>query len=414
MRRAFFSWLLGIVVAMVFVGEGMNVEAAGPGIITTFAGNGAAGYTGDGGVATSASINTPYGVAANGVGNVYIADFVNCVVRRVTGGTISTFAGNGSCGDSGDGGLATSAQLKQVSGLAVDRSGDLYIPDYQNCRIRKVSGGVITTFAGSSCGYDGDSGPATSAKLSGPQGVAVDNAGNVFVADTGNCVVRAVVGGIITTVAGDGTCGYGGDGGAATSAKLNWPEDVAADGAGNVYVVDYGNCRIRRVAGGDITTFAGNGTCAHSGDGGLATSASLFNPYGIVVAGADVYIADSHTSSSRVRKVSGGIITTFAGTGSSGFSGDGGPATSAQLNNPVKLAMDGAGNLYIADAINNRVRRVAAPISVGGTAEQPDVEALPLESHSATGGRRMYALIGTTLIALAGTGGWYVRRRRAV
>ncbi|MCL4368162.1 MAG: hypothetical protein M1337_03160, partial [Actinobacteria bacterium] len=223
-----------------------SAEAAG-GIITTVAGGGA----GDGGAATSASLNDPMDVAVDGAGNLYIADTWNCRIREVSGGTIATVAGNGSCGYSGDGGAATSAILDQPSGVAVDGAGSLYVTDTNNCRIRKVSSGMITTVAGSgSCGYCGDGGAAMRAALDHPADIAVDGAGNLFFTDANNCRVRKVSAGTITTVAGNGTCGYGGDGGSATSASLNDPSGVVVDSTGNLYVGDWGNCRVREVSGG--------------------------------------------------------------------------------------------------------------------------------------------------------------------
>ena len=217
--------------------------------------------------------------------------------------------------------------------MAVDASGNLYIADTGNNRIRKVSAtGIITTVAGNgSAGYSGDGGPATSAQLDGPEGVAVDGSGNLYIADTCNNRIRKVSAtGIITTVAGNGSAGYSGDGGPATSAQLSLPAGVAVDGSGNLYIADSGNNRIRKVsATGIITTVAGNGSPGYSGDGGPATSAQLNQPAGVAVdASGNLYIADS--SNNRIRKVSAtGIITTVAGNGFDGYSGDGGPATSA-------------------------------------------------------------------------------------
>jgi len=342
------------------------------GTLTVVAGNGHAGFAGDGGPATSASLNSPCGVAVDGSGNFYIADTNNKRLRKVSGGTISTVAGNGTEGFSGDGGPATSAQLIYPYSVAVDGAGNLYIADTLDNRIRKVSGGTITTVAGNGGnGFSGDGGPATSAALNDPQGIAVDSAGNLFIADTRNSRIRKVSGGTITTVAGNGTGILSGDGGPATSAQLNFPIGVAVNAAGNLYIADMFNNCIRKVSGGTITTVAGNGTEGFSGDRGPATSAQLGFPQGVAVdAVGDLYIAD--TDNYRIRKVSGGTIATVSGNGTGVFSGDGGPAVSAQLSQPEGVAVDGAGNIFIADPNNNRVRKVSggaiATVAGNGTA----------------------------------------------
>ncbi len=333
------------------------------GTITTVAGSGGCCFSGDGGPATSASLYDPEGVAIDSAGNLYIADTINNRVRRVSGGTIATIAGNGVYRYSGDGGPAVNAALNQPDGVAPDSAGNLFIADYENNRIRKVSGGTITTVAGiGAMGFSGDGGPAASALLYIPKGVATDSAGNLYIADTGNLRIRKVTGGTITTVAGGGPgFPFSGDGGPATNASLNIPYGVAVDSAGNLYIADTGNNRIRKVTGGTITTVAGNGNASFSGDGGPATSASLNVPYGVAVDSAgNLYIADFQNN--RIRKVSGGTITTVAGNGVVGFSGDGEPATSALLNYPEGVAVDSAGDLYIADSGNNRIRKVS-----GGT-----------------------------------------------
>jgi uncharacterized protein (TIGR03437 family) len=329
--------------------------------ISTLAGGGApgAGYSGDDGPATSAQLNSRWGVAVDSAGNLYIADTNNNRIRKVSGGIITTVAGNGTPGFSGDSGPATSIQLSAPSGVAVDSAGNLYIADTNNNRIRKVSGGIITTVAGNgTLGFSGDGGPATSAQLKEPYGVTVDSAGNLYIAEPYDNRIRKISGGIITTLAGNGTSGFSGDGGPATSAQLAFPVGIAVDTAGNLYIADGGF--VRKVSGGIITTVAGGGI--ELGDGGPATRAKLGASGVAMDTAGNLYIADQ--GNERIRKVSGGIITTIAGKGTLGFSGDGGPATSAQLNVPVTVAMDTAGNVYIADYRNNRVRlltRIVAP-----------------------------------------------------
>ncbi len=337
-------------------------KVAANGTITTVAGNGGAGYSGDGGPATGAQLNSPEGVTVDAAGNLYIADTWNNRVRKVTAnGTITTVAGTGTYGYSGDGSPATNAHIRRPRGVAADSAGNFYIAE--NAAVRKVAtNGTITTVAGTGTGgSSGDGGPATAARIEGPRGVAVDGAGNLYIADFSDGRVRRVAAnGIITTVAGNGGAGYSGDGGAATGARLYWPTGVAVDAAGNLYIADSGNNRVRTVAAaGTISTLAGNGS-AYSGDGGPATSAQLNGPWGLAVdASGDVYIAA--TSDNVIRKVAAnGIITTVAGTGTWGYSGDDGPATGAQLYEPEGVAVDAAGDIYIADAFNAVVRKVAA------------------------------------------------------
>ena len=357
-------WLrtIGVVLVVATFAATAAFGGSGGGTITTIAGSGKQGFSGDGGPAVAAQLRSAYEVAVDRQGNVYIADYDNYRVRRVSpGGTITTFAGTGTGGFSGDGGAATSARLNAPIAIAVDGQGNVYIADFNNARVRKVNPtGTITTFAGTGVpGFSGDGGPATSARLYAPHGVAVDGQGNVYIADSYNQRVRKVnPAGTITTIAGTGRPGVSGDGGPATSATMTYPRGVAADAQGNVYIFD-GSTRVRKVTpGGTIRTFAGGGSSF--GDGGPATSAQLRSPYGVAADGqGNVYIADFPDH--RVRKVSaGGTITTFAGTGAGGFSGDGGPAASARLYAPYGVAVDGQGNVYIADSRNYRVRKVGA------------------------------------------------------
>ena len=329
------------------------------GVLALVAGNGTCGFSGDNGLATSAQLCRPAGIAVDSAGNLYIADTGNNCVRKVSNGVITTVAGNGNYGFSGDNGPATSAQLYGPVGIAVDPAGNLYISDSGNDRIRKIANGMITTVAGNgSYGFRGDNGPATSAQLYGPAGVAVDPTGNLYISDSGNNRIRKVANGVITTVAGRGTSGFSGDGGPATSAQLQGPAGIAADPAGNLYISDSGNNRIRKVANGVITTVAGNGTAGFGGDGGPASNAQ-FNPAGLCVdSGGNLYIADS--GNQRIRKVSNGVVSTVAGNGTAGFGGDGGPAAAAQLFAVQAVAVDSAGNVYIAEPA--RVRKVSSGV----------------------------------------------------
>ena len=322
-----------------------RVDASG--IITTVAGNGEGGFSGDGGPAVRARLASPNGVAADGAGNLYIADRLNQRIRRVDAtGTITTVAGIGWSGYSGNGGPALEVRLRLPSGVAVDGAGNLYIADSGNHRIRRVDPrGTITTAAGiGKSGYSGDGGPAAGAWLHTPEGLAVDKTGNLYIADSGNHRIRRVgATGTITTVAGSGERGYGGDGGPATKTPLYHPAGVAVDNTGNLYIADSGNHRIRQVdKGGTITT----------------VKAQLAEPRGVAVdKTSNLYIADSDQH--RIHRVdASGIITTVAGTGERGYSGDGGPAAGARLAFPHDVADDGSGNLYIADTWNHRIRRV--------------------------------------------------------
>jgi uncharacterized protein (TIGR03437 family) len=373
------------------------------GIINTVAGSGAIGFAGDGAAATRAALFQPFAIAVDGSGNFYIAEVGNDRIRKVTAssGFISTIAGTGTLGFSGDGSAATSATLRLPSGVALDSQGNLYIADSWNLRIRKItSSGTISTIAGNGIvSFSGDGGQATAAQLNGPQGVGVDKSGNVYIADSKNLVVREVsragiigsitgqltypqgvavdaagnvyvadaqdnrvrkiaTDGSLSNFAGNGTPGFAGDGGAATSAELNTPIGPAVDQQGNVYIAEFSGERIRKVGtDGTIATVAGNGVQGYSGDGGPAVQASINGPFGVAVdAAGNLYIAD--TNNSRIREVTtDGNIHTIAGTGIPGFSGDGGPAVSAQVINPTGIVLDSTGSLYFVDG-TSRIRKV--------------------------------------------------------
>ena len=337
-------------------------RVAADGTVTLIAGNGSSGFSGDGGPATSARLNDPRGLAIDGNGNLLIADSANHRIRKVTpAGVISTIAGVGTSGYSGDNGPALSARLASPFDVAIDGSGNLLIADQNNHRIRKVTPtGVITTVAGVGiAGFSGDQGPATSAQLRSPRGIAVAGNGNLLIADSLNHRIRTVnTAGIISTVAGTGTFGNIGDNGPAIGARLSSPNDVTADGSGNIYIADRDNSRIRKITpNGIITTVAGS-LSGFSGDNGFAVSARLSGPTAVAVdTNGDLLIADSFNS--RIRKVTiAGIISTVAGNFGSGYNGDSRPATTALLSSPASVTLDSAGNLLIADRDNHRIRKI--------------------------------------------------------
>ncbi len=400
----------------------------GNGTIVNYAGNGGSnGSSGDGGAATAAGLGNPTGLTFDTSGNLYFADNFGTRVRMVsTSGTISTVAGssnNGTPGYTGDGGPATSATFNGISGLAFDpTTGMIYVADQNNNVVRRFKvGGTVTTVAGNGTqGYGGDGGPGTKAQLSQPQSVSVDPSGNVFIVDNGNSVVRflTVAGNIstvagngtgilgyitdglpatteglsnpttvfadpggngkafiadagsgrilqitksqtITTLAGNGQFFYGGDGGPATSAFLTSPFAVTVDAAGNTYIADFADHRVRKMdTSGNITTILGTGVATSTGDGGPATSATIGYPTGVAVdASGNIYV--SELVGNKIRKITNGTVSTFAGTGSLGFAGDGGKATAALLAYPAYVALDGAGNLYFLDYVNMRIREVS-------------------------------------------------------
>jgi trimeric autotransporter adhesin len=345
------------------------------GTITTVAGTGKLGTSGNGGPATSAQLIQPYCAVSDTAGNLYIADLAANTVRKVAAGSgiISLYGGNGTPTYNGDGGPATSASMYGPNACALDSSGDLYIADGANNVIRKItaSTGIITTVAGngteagtSEGGFSGDGGLATKAELNHPNGIIVDSSGNLFISDTGNQRVREINGstGIITTIAGNGTYGYSGNGALATSAMIGNPEQLALDASGNLYIAEQGENVITKVnlSTGIINAVAGTGLVSEDsiGDGRPATHAQLNEPEGVAIdAAGNIYISD--TGNDRVRKVtiSTGLITTVVGS-TTGYSGDGGNASRAKLHNPAGLFFDGSGSLYIADADNGVVRKV--------------------------------------------------------
>ncbi len=395
------------------------------GIITGYAGTATSGFGGDGGWAISAKLNSPEGIYFDDSNNLYIADLANNrirmmnsmgVINTVAGrnmlfgegydrhntelsfpgrpaidadgnlyipdvynnrvrktdaisGAVTTIAGNGLGGYSlvysGDGGPATLADIHYPASAAFDTSGNMYFTDRGNHSIRKVNKtGTITTVAGiGTSGYSGDNGPAVAAQLNYPDGIAIDVAGNIYVADESNNLIRKInSAGIISRVSGTGTSGYSGDGGPASAAILSYPVDLTNDAYGNLYICDAGNSRIRKIdTNGIISTIAGTGTAGFSGDGGPAYTATLNYPKCIRIdTGGNIFIADYNNN--RIRMINpAGIISTVAGNGIYGFSGDGGPATSAKLSYPSGITFDKSGDMYISDAGNHRIRKVHNP-----------------------------------------------------
>lgn len=358
-----------ILTCLLFAGSVLRSQ-----VIVTFAGQSTAGNTGNGGPAVSAKLNTPQGMCFDASGNLYIADSGNHSIRKVDqNGTITTFAGTGVAGFSGDGGPASAAKLNNPSDLAIDAAGNIYVCDELNERIRKIDvSGNISTIAGTgTAGYSGDGGAATSATMDHPFRIALDASGNLFIADAYNYVVRKVnTSGIMSTVAGNNTAGFSGDGGQATSASINEASGLAFDGNGNMYIADEYNHRVRMVnTSGVIITVAGSGAYGYSGDGGPATSAAFPNLIGLAVdAAGNIYIPDRLVGVVRKVDHSTGIINTIAGNGTAGYSGDGGAPLLAQMNMPCEMSFDAGGYLYIADCVNHNIRKicVAANLAISG------------------------------------------------
>lgn len=335
--------------------------------ISTLVGTGTAGYTGDGGQATAATLNNPTGVIFDASGNLYIADKNNNAVRKVsTAGVITTFAGTGIAGFSGDNGQATSATLNLPNRLSTDTLGNIYISDYLNSRIRKVATtGIITTVAGHiRQGFSGDGFQAVLAQIYWPVGITFDKAQNMYIVDNGNfCIRKVTTTGIISSPIGTPQVnGFSGDGGAATSAQFQNMIGVSVDANSNIFIGDAGNNRIRKVTtAGIISTSVGTGVSGFSGDAGQATAAQINTPSGTVFnASGNLFISDHYNY--RIRKVTtAGMISTAVGIGAAGYSGDGGAATAAKINGTSGLGVDASGNLYISDTKNNVIRKVVTP-----------------------------------------------------
>lgn len=317
-----------------------RVRQATGGVVNTIAG----GYLGNGEKATSAALVFPEALAIDKSGNFYIADFTGNSVRKVSAGKISTIAGTGVSGFSN--GLVASATLYAPQGVAVDSNGNVFIADTYNGVIREVSNGAVTTFV-------------TNANFNYLLQMATDSANNLYVADNGACVVWKITPAAVVSVAAGvvNNCGYSGNGGAATTAQLNGPYSVALDTSGDLFIADAGNNVIREVnTSGIISTVAGDGNCGYSGDGGSATSAEICYPYGVAVAASGtIYLSDANN---RVRQVVGGTITAYAGSGSNGFNGDALWPLLTEFDDPIAIALDSKGNLYVLDDDEHRVREI--------------------------------------------------------
>ncbi len=382
-----------------------KIDSAG--VISNFAGCGTSGL-GDGGPASSAQIDHPSAIVTDITGNMYVSEYLGNTIRKIdTAGGIITIAGNRKIGFSGDGGAATQAQIYLPYDVAVDFAGNFYVSDPYNFTVRKISGaGVITRVAGNgTAGYTGDGGPATAASIVFNSHLAVDRYGNIYICGGRSYRIRKInSSGIISTIAGTGSLGFSGDGGAATAAQLGFTEGITADLYGNIYFTD--GDRIRKIdTSGVIHTIAGTGTWGYTGDGAAATLAQIATPMGIFVdPGNNVYF--SSVASQVVRRInSSGIITTVAGNGSFGFSGDGGPATVASLFSPHGLTADASGNIYFADMNNDRIRKISSCAPAVGAITGPDsacASATISLADSTTGG--VWLSLDSTIARISSSG----------
>jgi sugar lactone lactonase YvrE len=339
--------------------------------MTTIAGVDSAGFGGDKSLAVNAALNYPDAVSIDAKGNIFIGDDHNSRIRMIDGktGVITTLAGTGEAGFSGDGGLATQAAINGPTAMAFDKEGNVYFGDEANACIRKIDmkTRVITTVAGDGeQAYAGDGEKATDASFIHPSGLAIDDSGNMYIADWGSSTIRKVNAktGIITTIAGTGEGDFDGDGGPAVDASLSGPNELAIDKKGNLYVTDSYNNRIRKIDlnKGTITTVAGTGDAGYSGNGSKAIDASLNGPTGIAIDTAgNIFFSDWGNNCIRFIDVKTGVITVVAGNGESGFGGDGGPAEMAQMTGAEGLALNAQGDIFIADNNNNRIRKVEMP-----------------------------------------------------
>jgi len=337
-----------------------SLSAAAQQVITTFAGTDWV-FTDEGKTGVNASLAQPVAVATDSKSNLYIVDpFMNSVLKLNTSGVMSIVAGNGLRRSAGDGGPANAALLQNPQGVAVDAGGNIYISESFGSRIRKITpDGLINTIAGPGFGFDGDGGPALQASFRNPTALTVDGAGNLYLRDSNNFRIRKIdTAGKITTVAGTGTGGVSGDGGPAIAAQVTSAGGLLADRQGNLYIAELLQCRVRKIdTAGIITTIAGTGVCNDSGDNASATRAQLNQPAGLVM-DAQGFLYISEKIGNRIRRLDpNGTITTTAGVGIDGFSGDGGNSAQAQFSSPVAMAIDSQGNIFVADRDNRRVRR---------------------------------------------------------